>query len=174
MKKDLLDVYGKMAQHWASYHNHKEVSAWAGLALYFMFILVFLAADLPTNGRILAASGMTVAILIVLWPVTIYIKNQLELKDKGGALDGAAWKLLAEIARIPENVLIADTYLEVTDSDDPMAQSSHTHPKRLVDEADIINSRGRGHQDVTRRMIYCLLLISTLCSIGLIWLRALV
>jgi len=40
--KALLDRYGK-------YHDHKELSAWAGIVLYFVFCVAILRVEISTS-----------------------------------------------------------------------------------------------------------------------------
>lgn len=173
MKQFLVDYYANTTQYYGTYHNHKEVSAWAGLALHVLFCGLIIRADTPAHLMLITTTGLTVAVLVVAYTAFRYIENQLEMKDRAGALAGAAGFLLAEILRTDESKLKADDYLLVSESSDTQAQSSHVLPDRLLKKADVLNTRGRGFQDRTRAMVYALLALSTLSVIGLKWIAAL-
>lgn len=169
MKQFLVNYYADTSQYYGTYHNHKEISAWAGLALHVLFCGLAIRADIPANLRLITTTALTVSVLLVGLFAFRYIKNQLEMKDRAGALAGAAGILLVEILRTDETKLNPDDYLRVIESSDTKAQSSHVLPDRLLKKADVLNTRGRGFQDRTRSMIYSLLALSTVAVIGLKW-----
>ena len=170
MKEYLLKYYADTCQYYGTYHNHKEISAWAGLALHVLFCgLIITRTDIPANLWLSTTLALTVAVILVAFFAFRYIWNQLEMKDRAGALAGAAGFLLVEILRTEESKLNPDDYLLVVESADTKAQSSHVLPDRLLKKADVLNTRGRGFQDRTRWMIYILLALSTISVIGLKW-----
>lgn len=169
MKKDLIVYYADTSKYYATYHNHKEICAWAGLVLYVLFLGLVTRADIPPEHKLITTRAVTAPVLLVTLLVFFYIRNQLEMKDLGGALSGAAGRLLLEIIRTEESKLKLDDYLSVGGSPDTNAQSSYVLPKRLRDLANELNKGGRGFQDRTRSMIYGLLALSTVTIIGLKW-----
>ena len=169
MKKFLADYYDNTRQYYGTYHNHKEISAWAGLALYVLFCGFVVRAEVPSNVQLLATTCITIAVVVAAWFVFRYVENQLAMKDQGGALAGAAAFLLAEILRTDESKLKPDDYLVVVESPDTTPQSKHVLPDRLLQKAAVLNTRARGFQDRTKWMIYGLLALSTVSFIGLKW-----
>lgn len=168
-KKFLLDYYDSTCQYYGAYHNHKETCAWAGLALHLIFCGLILSADVPTKHRITATIGFTVIVLLVAFFVLVYVRNQLAMKDRAGALAGAAKHLLAEILVKQDSELRLEDYLNIVESADTKAQSSHVLPERLLQKADLLNTRARGYQDRTRLMIHTLLFLTTVSTIAIKW-----
>lgn len=169
MKKYLADYYENTRSQYQTYHNHKEICAWGGLVLYVLFCGFVVKAEVPSNLQLLASALITVLVFVAAWFVFRYVQNQLAMKDRGGALAAAAAFLLAEILRTDDSKLKADDYLVIVESSDTKATTQHTLPRRLLEKADILNTRARGFQDQTKRMIYTLLALSTVSFIGLKW-----
>jgi len=95
MKQLLVNYYDSLRQHYGEYHNHKEISAWGGLALHLLFCGVVVSADTPYDHETTIAVGFTVIVALVAFFVFVYIRNQLKMKDDGGAYSAAATHLLA-------------------------------------------------------------------------------
>lgn len=175
MRQLLVDYYENTRQYYGRYHDHKEISAWGGLALLVLFCGLVVSADTPHNYETIAAVGSTVFLLLAAFFVFLYIQNQLSMKDLGGAYSAAATHLLAEIILKQEGNLDAESYLKQGEkrNANTKAQSSHILPERLLAEANTINATARGYQDTTRWMMYALLLLSTVSAIAVKWMLVL-
>src|SRR2546423_895761 len=98
MKKELMDYFKTVLDYYGKYHNHKEVSAWAGLVLQIAFCAFAIRFPLnQSKHKISLALTFVCVIVIVAILIFVYIKNQLEMKDKGGAWAGAALFFLTEV-----------------------------------------------------------------------------
>ncbi len=165
MRNKLIDYYENCRKHYTAYHNHKEITAWAGLVL-FVFISGYInSIKIPENWKIEGALLITILVSLQTFFVFRYIANQLKMKDKGGAYAAASIAIITELIseRITEKQLI--DFLSVEESADTDGQASHVLPHKLIKKAEILNSRGKGHQDTTKSMIYAML---TLISISLV------
>lgn len=171
MKEFLVNYYENTRQYYGTYHNHKEDSAWAGLALHVLFCGLIIRADIPANLELASGIGLTFAVLMIALLVFRYIQNQLEMKDLAGAYAAAAFYLLVEILRKKEAELNLNDYLTIKESPDTRAQSTHVLPACLLRKARILDTRGRWFQDRTRSTIYALLVLSTVSVIGLKWME---
>ena len=168
MKKDLLDYFKALMDYYGKYHQHKELSAWAGLVLHILFCTVAIRFALPATSKLVAFIALVLAVLVVAVLAYLYIRNQLEMKDCGGALAGAAIFFLTEILCADEKSLKREKYVTPPqDSAHTRAQAHHVLPKAMLDKAKILNTRGRGFQDRTRWLIYGLLVVSTFAVVGL-------
>jgi len=167
MRSKIINYYENHRSHYSSYHNHKEVSAWAGLALFVFFSGIVNLVTIPSNYELLAVRAITVLVLIVTFLVYRYISTQLKMKDLGGAYTAASICLINDL--ISESITddeLSD-YLIVEEAPDVEAQSRQVLPSKLLKKAEVLNTRGRGFQDTTRLMIYSILsLVSVLviCS----------
>lgn len=166
-KEEVLKFYQNLQTHYANYHNHKELSAWAGLVLYVLFCGLIIKASVPSNHEFITAVLLLFAVVCVTATVFLYIKNQLEMKDIGGATSAAALYLQTEILQSESKEF--SQYLIVEESGDMKAQSSHVLPLVLLKKRDAINCKGRAFQDLTKMAIYSLIGISAFAVILLKW-----
>ncbi|MGS2718499.1 hypothetical protein ACVBE9_10025 [Eionea flava] len=172
MRDELIKYYENSRAHYTAYHNHKELSAWAGLVL-FVFISGFInLIKLPDNHKIETAVILTFFVITISFLVYRYISNQLVMKDLGGAYAAAAVSFITDFVaqRIEDNEL--SKYLEVEELPETHAQSKLVLPIRYIKKAEILNTRARGFQDTTRTMIYGLLLSVTIIVLASKWLQA--
>ncbi|WP_109831822.1 hypothetical protein [Reichenbachiella versicolor] len=157
-KDQIIDFYKSTNQYYANYHNHKETSAWAGLVLYMAFAGLINLFKIPVQSQIeitILISFFVVAITVFVYR---YISIQLKMKDRAGAYSAAAFSFLNELMtnkKLTESELVQ--YLEIEESEDTIAQSSHVLPKKFLKKSRVLNTRGRGFQDQTRTMIYGIL-----------------
>lgn len=170
MKKELMDYFKVLLDHYAKYHNHKEVSAWAGLVLYIAFCAFAIRFPPAPSSKhtVFLALAIAVVVVIVSVLVFLYIQNQLKMKDTSGAWVVAALWYLTEITCADEQSLNCEKYpVHPSESIDRRAQATPALPKMFLDKAEILNKQGRGFQDRTRWLIYSLLFVSTACVVGL-------
>ncbi len=170
MKEQIFQYYATTRDLYESYHNHKEVSAWAGLALYVVFCGALLGPNPPASYHMLFAGSLTFLVLVVAVLIFIYVRTQLRMKDRGGAISSAASYLLAEVVR--DSSATADKYLTIEESGVKEEQAAHVLPAVLLKKAEVFDIPGRGRH-ITRWMVYGLLCVTTLGSLGFVWLRAL-
>ena len=173
MKDKVVQYYENTRQYYGTYHNHKEVSAWAGLALYVLFAGIVNWVRLPDKFKITIVVVLTVFVILVFILVYRYISTQIKMKDLAGAYAGTSSVFLSELisGEISEDEL--KQYIEIEDSADTSAQSKHVLPKKFLKKSEILNTRGRGFQDTTRSMIYGILFLVTILVLVVKWGQAL-
>ena len=93
------------------------------------------------------------------------------MKDVAGAHAAATEFLLSEIIQKPNDDVNPEYYMQIEESADTQAQSRHVLPLVLLKKSEVMNTRARGFQDKTKRMVYTLLLLSTVSTIGFKWLN---
>jgi hypothetical protein len=167
MKDHIIKYYDSAQSYYGTYHNQKEVSAWAGLVLHVLFLGFVSRIEAPKHYY----DEITLSIIVVSLLVSVltyrYISNQLKMKDQAGAHAGAAKFLLAKVMLEDESQIDAKWYLEVEDSDDLDAQSSHVLPAKMLAKSKALNTRARGFQDRTKNMIYAILFLSSVFVIAI-------
>ncbi|PXF57748.1 MAG: hypothetical protein C4B59_14610 [Candidatus Methanogaster sp.] len=173
MKKYLINYYENTRQYYGNYHDHKEISAWSGLVIHILFCTFIVLANPTGQLKIIMTIGFTISVIIVTILLFMYIRNQLNLKDKAGALAAASNFILTELIAKDDNSTDFREYLSVEESSDIKYQSTHVLPKKLLNKVKIYDSRGRGAQDFTRTMIYGLLVISAISVIFYRWIAIL-
>ena len=65
MKDKVIQYYENTRQYYGTYHNHKEVSAWAGLALYVLFTGLVNWISLPDKYKIASVHILTAFVIFV-------------------------------------------------------------------------------------------------------------
>jgi hypothetical protein len=170
MRADILKYYENLKIYYGTYHNHKEISAWAGLVLYIVVlgainsILIQSPIDLPT------AIIVTSMLLIILYLVFRYISIQLEMKSMADNYSAAASSVISEIIIkniIDDNELI--NYVRIEESSDKKVKSSHFLPKHLIEMSKKTELKGNKLKNRIKHMIYGILLIVTLFALIRIW-----
>ena len=175
MKQEVISYYENTRQYYRSYHDHKEVSAWAGLVLYMVFIGVVNWIKIPNKNEILIMTLVSIFVIVISILVYRYISTQIKMKDLAGAYAATSFVFLSEIIQneqIGNNELI--DYLKISESADTNAQSNHVLPKIFLNKSVILNTRGRGFQDRTRSMIYGILISVTIFILIIKWWNILV
>ena len=167
MKEYIVKYYDSAQSYYGAYHNHKEVSAWAGLVLHVLFLGFVSRIEAPKHYYFEVSLAIIVVVFLVSSLTYMYISNQLKMKDQAGAHAGAAKFLLAKVMLEDDSKIDSKWYLEVEDSDDVNAQSSHVLPAKMLLKSKALNTRARGFQDKTKNMVYSILFISSLFVIAI-------
>jgi len=159
IKKEVINFYDGLYKYYGTYHNHKELSAWAGL----VFFLVFCAGVLkiPIVEKFAMGTFWLLAIgLIAVGTITFfYINNQLNAKDTGGHHVMGALLIINELLR-DNSKEINLKYLSLEQSSDQKYQAPHVLPKYL---SDLVNKyKGKGEKMVVATRIGIIALLSIL------------
>lgn len=146
-KDDFVKYLSDLRAPYATYHNHKELSAWGGVALYVIVCaqLTFAPQDVFKNDTLVYAG----AILFVLFSVSvlIYVGCQLWLRRVASDYTAAALRLGAEWSLRDEEMNQADW--EVERVPDAWHHSPSVLPKAIRNEASAMQQIGRK----TRRLL---------------------
>ena len=173
MNDDIVQYYDSIMKHYASYHNHKELSAWAALVFYVVFCAIVASSSFRVQEvsqqssytNIIFEVLLSISVVIAWFILRYYISNQLKLKDLGGTYVAAALFLMNEVMQLTEKVDKSE-YLKIANSSDTENQSSRVLPKRFLQEADKFDKPGRGAH-ITKFSIHFLLAV-TLAAIVLL------
>ena len=172
MKEDLLKYYEQCRSHYTAYHNHKEISAWAGLVL-FVFISGFVnLIDIPYKFKIQSAIALSLFVIAISILVFKYIENQLDMKDMASSYVAAAISIITDVSagRIEETEY--ESYFKVERSIDCKAQSKLVLPIKFLKKAEKFDTKARGFQDRTRTMMFGLLFLVAILVIASKWIQA--
>jgi uncharacterized protein (TIGR02246 family) len=164
IKAEVLKYLSDMRADYSAYHNHKEVSAWAGVALYVIIIsqLFFAKDDLLREPLILMAASVLLALLFV--ATIIYLKTQFYLRREAANYNGACIALSAEVlTKADEDIKEDDYLLESKVKDDAGHHSPHILPKLITKKADELRTVG---QKLQNRLVCAAFAIILLTSIA--------
>ena len=152
----LLDYFKSLMDRQGKYHDHKEVSAWAGVVLYFVFCGAILRTELMLKCPLLGFLFISLAALGGAISATLYVRNQLRLKDIAGSQTAAAIYYMSVIIT---NGQLTEAMTAIPQSADAQVQSSHVLPASFLEKASWLNTQGRRAQDRTRLFAYVLMWI---------------
>lgn len=160
-ENQLLDYFKAIADRQGKYHDHKEVSAWAGLVLHLIFCGALLRVDVPTKCPQLAFLLVFVAVLLAALFSYLYIRKQLDLKDIAGSQAAAATYFMSSMATSVDGEL-HEPLTPIKQSTDTKFQWKHVMPASFVEKSDWLNTQGKGAHDATRVYVYLLLITASI------------
>ncbi len=151
MKNQILNYYENTIIYYGNYHNHKEISAWAGLVLQILITTFIIQSDSCLYDSI----AYMVFSLIITISLNMYVKSQHDLKDLAASYVAASNELLSEIALTDKTDL--RSYLAIDDSNNIIYQAPNALPKILIDKAEKYNLRYSKSSRMTRILVLLLL-----------------
>ncbi len=121
-KEDVLRYLSDTRSHYASYHNHKEVSAWTGIVLFAALIpqtVTYLGGPAGTCGLGVIE---TLAVLALLALALIFVSKQFESREFAADVVAASFALTAEILhKKEEEIAVLDFSVESSSDKDKQA-----------------------------------------------------
>src|SRR5258708_2050864 len=97
-RNEVLSFLSDQQAAWTSYQNHKETSAWAGVAaLAVVYASVVRLRLTDAAGTSLARGILTLLLLSLSTVVYKFVAQELELRRRGSALAAAATKLRIDL-----------------------------------------------------------------------------
>jgi hypothetical protein len=148
-REETLKLLTDYTSHFATYHNHKEVSGWAGVALGVVTIGQLLMAGMreSTNG-VPAKAALCAAILVIGTLTYSFFNTQLALRRRAAALLAACFSIrlqMLEAERTGGPVLtLSSPRREIRTRH---MQGSHFLPEELLQTADTFEVKGTGTGD---------------------------
>ena len=98
-----------------------------------------------------------------------YISTQIKMKDLAAAYAATSFVFLSELISGEKNEGELKQYIEIEESSDTSAKSSHHLSKLFLKKSEILKTRGRGFQDTTKSMIYGILILVTIPILIVKW-----
>ncbi len=172
LQEQTFQFYERTRDYYRAYEQHKELSAWAGLVLLFIFDGIVLDVRLPRDPCNYALLVATFVVSSVTFLVYRFVNIQIKLKARGRVLQGAAWQICLEISQEnPDNFDVLK-YLQGRDAAGKHLISDHVCPKILLDRADALEKLGPGPSKSAERIVYWLMFISWFATVSMIVLSA--
>lgn len=165
MKNQVIQFYESTRQYYLTYHNHKELSAWAGLGLEGLICTIITAATLKGNQCLI---NYILAIFEIIMCIFLYkyINNQLIMKQIGADYTAAATLILSEIILAEESNFDSNKYLRINKHiDNKNAQSAYVLPEYLLAKSKDLHDKGSGFHDKTKRTITILFVLIALATL---------
>jgi hypothetical protein len=148
-REETLKLLCDYTSHFATYHNHKEVSGWAGVALGVVTIgqLLMVAMRGNANGTS-AKAAVCVAIIVVGLLTYAFFNTQLALRRRAAALLAASFSIRLQMLEAQRTgasgVTLTTPRREIRTRH---MQGSHFLPEQLLEIADQFEGKGTGVGD---------------------------
>lgn len=168
-KTDVLKYLADARAHYAAYHNHKEVSAWAGVVLYVVFTAqIIFAREETLNSQGVVCTVWVLSIIFFL-SFLLYLHTQLCLRHEAANYVAALLVLSAEyLGKEDAEIKEADWLVE------PKADAGHHSPqilpKQVLNKALEMDRVGHGSRRKLEAAAYVIVVVSFLASIVRLWL----
>jgi len=167
-KADLLKYLTDTRAHYAAYHNHKEVSAWAGVVLYVVFaVQIAFARDemLRSYTFVIAAWILSVVFLVA---ILIYLHTQFRLRRMAANYVAALQYLVADYLgkddkEIKEADWVVDPKLDVGH------HSAQVLPKHVLNKALEMDRVGHGSRRKLEAAAYVIVAVSFFAGAVRLW-----
>lgn len=163
MKKDLIEFYENARQYYLIYHNHKELSAWGGLALEVLISSFIIVIEIPEANQSILNIVLSLVELLISAFLLGYIINQLKMKKFAGDLTGAATIILSEIILTEESKLNISKYMLIDERTfNSKSQIPYIQPAYFLSKAKGISNKGSGFHIFTKSTIIWIFLFTTI------------
>ena len=140
-REEVLKYLNDMRQHYATYHNHKEIMAWAGVALYFVLLAGLIRAPGLGGSWALKLIGV-IAVICIAIVVRNYVSKQFSLKSYAANAVAACAYLYADlVAKVDKTPAAGD--FDITPTTDKCGQSPYVLPKFVQEKLSQFESLGQ-------------------------------
>lgn len=160
---------GDVASQYGAYHQHKETSAWAGVALFVTLIIWLLnTSSKHTSYSLVIRCGFSTVIVLLLLAFIVYLRQQFRARKRAADIVAACLSLRAEIIGQDSPTINRSDYLP-PNRGDTESQSSHVISKAVLDRADQLAGLG---QEARRRLelaAYAIVVIVVGFAIAALW-----
>lgn len=167
-REEILKYLSDLQSHYAAYHNHKETTAWGGVALFFLLLpnltTVIGAGPSLSCPTICAATFGIIAITVVM---IMYMHQQFALRRRGGDLVAASCFLRA-------GYIAGTTMIDVKQFAPPVTghgpmKSGYCLPIVVLDKANELEKQGQGALYTLENCGYALIIFICLFCIMKLW-----
>lgn len=169
---ELLQYLENTRSFFLSYHNHKEVMAWAGIVLFVALLTAII--NVPNGTRVhplFYKAGKTFAIVIFAMIVLNYLRVQFFLVSYASHVNAACFRLSAEILAAPEADFKLDLSLKPLGGiSEEGVQAVYYLPKGILDLKDAMKNVGVSARQDLEMLGYLLVVFSSLVAIVCVWL----
>jgi hypothetical protein len=169
-RTDILKYISDTRGHYMTYHNHKEVSAWAGVVLYVLATAQIALVKKEALATPRAAVALTTFVAILFGLVLVYLKTQFDLRREAANYVGALHYLNVEYLTTEFNadhwqlIPLAQWHCVKTKS-----QSRLVLPARVKELALAINQHGQKSRIRLQYAAYSIVILATFAVLIRLW-----
>lgn len=168
-REEILKFLGDTQSHYANYHNHKEVSAWAGLLLY----VALLAQFISTAEKIIAGSFTMTVISIVVVPVAgiflgVFLGVQFYLRRKAASYVAACISLRSKYLSEPDKEIEVSKFAPPS-SKHTRSESDRCLPEIVLSEAGNMESGCFKWRCLLEVCVYGVIVLVSILAVTRVW-----
>ena len=169
MRTEVLQYLNEIRSHYASYHNHKEVSGWAAVAVFLVFASQFFGPFFRGEIDTCAKKVFVVLVLVALAAVvTWYLKGQFNLRRVGANNVAAAFYLKTDLIGNPTTTITPSDY-GLRPASDPKMQYKYVLPRKVLETSDDLENKGAGARKNLEKLAYAFVWVPTLAVACVLW-----
>ena len=172
MRPELLRYLADVRSHYATYHNHKEATAWAATGLY-VLLAAQLAKSLADKPPVSCAGkgAISAAVVVVASLFVMYLWRQFTVTRRAGGYVGASFQLGARLLSDPSYMPSRDELAPAAgDAPWPPIQSRASLPKVLISTSDTLANRALPNRRRLEALAYALILVGGSVPLLQLWL----
>lgn len=169
MREEILSYLEEIRSHYSTYHNHKEASAWAAVAVFLGLIALFLGALFRHELDVLKEKQLAVSIIATVALVfSIYIWKQFCLCRIAASNVAAAFYLKTQLIGKPKQKIIPGHY-DLRPSTEPKLQYLHVLPRAVLEKSDEFKNKGTGERTALEWLAYAMVWLPIAVIIFMLW-----
>lgn len=139
-KAQALKYLDDVRSSYEAYHNHKENTAWAALALY-MVVVIQLAGTLGTSAGPIERAGKGGVLILLGVVINVFMSTQLRMCRIGGQYASASLALYTEYLTKDMSAIPEDDF-KINESGDSEYQASFTVAQIVEKKRKEFETRG--------------------------------
>lgn len=168
-REEILKFLGDTQSHYATYHNHKEISAWASLVLY----VLLLTQLVSTAEKTIAGSCAITVISIVVVLVTgisfgVFLGVQFYLRRKAASYVAACIYLQSKYLSAPEKEIEVSKFAPRS-INHTRIESDRCLPEIVLSEASNVEGGGFNLRKLLEVCVYLVVLLVSVLAIARLW-----
>lgn len=167
-KEDVLKYFSDLSSHYASYHNHKETSAWASVALY-LLVVIQIGGTTGTDAGWIERCGRGAVILVIGLVINQFVKTQFKMRKFAGDIVAACLDLHRE--HLSADNILAEHFALEDQTAETDHQSFYFLPRIVLEKRKQYESRGGKVRRRLEDASYFLLGIIGVAGIIIVWLK---
>ncbi len=155
-REEKLTLLADLRTEYATYHHHKETSAWAVLVLLAVLVLqaVAIGVDASGDARTVLVVGSIVFIVLVGIVALLSLKTQLKLQRFAANVVAACQELRINLATGSLSSEQVSLELPSGSIKDRSIHSSYILPQRVLDSCEQFDKKGGGSRTVVEVSIW--------------------
>lgn len=169
MRSEILSYLEEIRSHYSAYHNHKEASGWAAVAVFLGYISQFFGLlfrneiNFPEEKRFVV---LVIGVVVIV--VSLYLKEQFRLSRIAANNVAATFYLKTQLIGNPKHKIASGAY-GLRPSADPKTHYSYVLPRTILEMSDEFKNKGTGAKTALEWLAYAMVWVPLAAVVYLLW-----